>query len=85
MHMNVHLVNAYQNGKLQKIAEAIRAKIFDVEELKQIHMHMCSEKYPDTTNLEREMEELESIRADIHTIKGNQSAIRKGLMERLSN
>jgi len=33
----------------------------------------------------KEFEELEAIRIDIQTLKGNQGAMRKGLMERLNN
>ena len=32
IHMNVHLVNAYQHGTLKNVAEALRATNSDVEE-----------------------------------------------------
>ena len=59
--MNVHLVNAYQHGTLQKVAEAIWAHIFDVEASKNFHMHICSEEHPDDFNRDEEMEALERL------------------------
>ena len=48
-----------QHGILRKVADAIRARIFDVEELKNFHMHICSEEYPDVQDREEDMEILE--------------------------
>ena len=59
IHMNVYLVSAYQHGTLQKVAEAIRTHIFDVEALKNFHMHICSEEYPDVEKRDEEKESLE--------------------------
>ena len=59
IQMNVHFVNAYQHGTSKKVAEAIRAVIFDVVELKNFHMHICSGEYADVEDREDEMETLE--------------------------
>ena len=53
------LVNAFQHGTLQRVAKAIWTHIFDVEALKNLHMHICSEEYPDVEKLDEKVESLE--------------------------
>ena len=46
-HCFVHLVNIYQHGTLQDVANALKKNALNAEALKSFHMHICSEEHPD--------------------------------------
>ena len=46
-HLHMHLVNMYQHGTLQDVADALRNNALSAETLQAFHMAICSEEHPD--------------------------------------